>query len=328
MKLPAGRITALGLTAVLALAGCSQSSEGSASSTPSATTTSDAASSTASATATAEDVAKVDAVKVTQAKAGEEPTMTFVSPLTVTAPVARILKEGTGAVLEEGQSITFNTVAYKGSDGSKAATTYGDTPQKISLSTDSIYAELFNALKGQKIGTLLLFAAPTQDTDGSEITALTTLEITAANTPDPTLDRAKGTAVKPADGLPTVTLAADTGKPTITIPKGYKAPTDLVVQPLIKGTGAVIKETDTITAHYTGVLLDGTQFDSSWDSGKPASFSLQQVISGWTQGLAGQTVGSQVLLVIPASLGYGSTENNGIPANSTLVFVVDILGVV
>ena len=81
-----------------------------------------------------------------------------------------------------------------------------------------------------------------------------------------------------------------------------------------------------MTAHYTGMLLDGTVFDSSWDRGSPSTFSLQGVIPGWTQGLAGQTVGSQVLLVIPAELGYGEQGSGGtIPPNSPLVFVVDIL---
>ena len=78
-------------------------------------------------------------------------------------------------------------------------------------------------------------------------------------------------------------------------------------------------------AHYTGWLLDGTQFDSSWDRGASSSFSLDEVITGWKQGLAGHAVGSQVLLVVPPDLGYGDKDSGKIPANSTLVFVVDIL---
>ena len=58
---------------------------------------------------------------------------------------------------------------------------------------------------------------------------------------------------------------------------------------------------------------------------RPASFTLKNTVAGWQQGLAGQKVGSQVLLVIPPSLGYGNQEQNKIPANSTLFFVVDIL---
>ena len=87
----------------------------------------------------------------------------------------------------------------------------------------------------------------------------------------------------------------------------------------------MVKDTQTVVANYTGWLLDGTQFDSSWDRGEASSFSLDSVIAGWKQGLAGHTVGSQVLLVVPPSLGYKDQKQDKIPANSTLVFVVDIL---
>jgi len=126
----------------------------------------------------------------------------------------------------------------------------------------------------------------------------------------------------PAD-LPKVTLAKD-GKPSIDM-NGYKGSDSLVSQDLIKGKGAVVKDTQSVMAHYTGWLLDGTQFDSSWDRGQSSAFSLDSVIKGWKQGLAGHTVGSQVLLVVPPSLGYGNKDQEKIPANSTLVFVVDIL---
>ncbi|MCL2464331.1 MAG: FKBP-type peptidyl-prolyl cis-trans isomerase, partial [Micrococcales bacterium] len=101
-----------------------------------------------------------------------------------------------------------------------------------------------------------------------------------------------------------------------------------VVQPRIQGTGPAVKSGQTIVVNYTGWLWDGTQFDSSWD--RQATMAVQdigqaQLIDGWNQGLVGQDVGSQVLLVIPPSLGYGSTAQGSIPANSTLVFVVDIL---
>ena len=97
--------------------------------------------------------------------------------------------------------------------------------------------------------------------------------------------------------------------------------------PRSQGDGPAVEEGDTVTVHYTGWLWDGTQFDSSWDKGSPATFTLAdgQLIDGWVQGLAGQTVGSQVLLVIPPELGYGADGNDTIPGGSTLVFVVDIL---
>ena len=107
---------------------------------------------------------------------------------------------------------------------------------------------------------------------------------------------------------------------------GAAAPTSLVSQDLIKGSGATVKESDTLTVNYVGVnLADGTKFDSSFDRGQPATFPLSGVIKGWTQGLAGKTVGSRVLLVIPKDLAYGDAGQG--QAKGDLVFVVDILGV-
>ena len=138
--------------------------------------------------------------------------------------------------------------------------------------------------------------------------------------------RATGTPVTPPAGLPTVTLDAN-GAPSLTAATGT-APTTLVTQPLIKGTGPAVTKGQTVVVNYTGWLWNGTKFDSSWDRG--TTFPVQnigqaQVIDGWNQGLVGQTVGSQILLIVPPSLGYGTTAQGSIPANSTLVFVVDIL---
>ena len=78
---------------------------------------------------------------------------------------------------------------------------------------------------------------------------------------------------------------------------------------------------------YKGVLWDGgKEFDSTYRRGQLTQFPLQQVVKGWAQGLTGKKVGSRVLLVIPPDLGYGDkAAGSGIPANSTLVFSVDIL---
>jgi peptidylprolyl isomerase len=100
-----------------------------------------------------------------------------------------------------------------------------------------------------------------------------------------------------------------------------------VVQPLIEGDGPAVESGQTITVQYSGWLWDGTPFDSSWERGTPAAFGIgvQQVITGWDEGLVGQKVGSQVLLVVPPDKAYGDTPKETIPAGSTLVFVVDVL---
>lgn len=131
--------------------------------------------------------------------------------------------------------------------------------------------------------------------------------------------------------LPTV--EGEFAKSAAIKPVEAPAPEKVVAKTLKQGDGAVLKETDTVLAHYLGTLWDGTEFDSSFgrsEAGKaptPISFSLQQVIKGWTYGLAGQKVGDRVLLVIPSEWGYGDTgQGDVIKPGSTLVFVVDIVG--
>jgi FKBP-type peptidyl-prolyl cis-trans isomerase len=139
---------------------------------------------------------------------------------------------------------------------------------------------------------------------------------------------AKGAVVKQTDAsLPTVGTNSDGKAPSVTVPTSKTAPTKLVSNYVLEGSGPAVKSTDTVVVQYKGVLWKtGKQFDSSWDR-TPVSFALNGVIKGWTQGLTGKKVGSRVLLVIPPSLGYGSQAQSTIPANSTLVFAVDILAV-
>ncbi|MCS4484453.1 FKBP-type peptidyl-prolyl cis-trans isomerase [Gleimia sp. 6138-11-ORH1] len=112
------------------------------------------------------------------------------------------------------------------------------------------------------------------------------------------------------------------------------APDKVVAKTLKQGDGPVVKSTDTVVAHYVGTLWDGTIFDSSFarageNGPQPISFSLKQVIPGWTYGLADQKVGDRVQLVIPAQWGYGNQSvGEVIKPGSTLVFVVDIVAAV
>ncbi len=95
------------------------------------------------------------------------------------------------------------------------------------------------------------------------------------------------------------------------------------------GAGTVSpKATDTVKVHYHGTLLDGTVFDSSVERGEPISFPLNQVIPGWTEGLQLMKVGDKFKFQIPSGLAYGpASPSPKIPANSTLVFEVELLGI-
>lgn len=266
-------------------------------------------------TASAADVAALAAVKVA-GSAGAKPTFTFKQPFTVSAVVSRLISSGTGATLTSGQLLGVSYDAVNGSDGSDLGTNFGAATASLTVGDQSNGPEMNAALTGQKVGARLLFGVPSAE--GTEIMLI---EVVSAKTIP---NRAQGTAVAPVAGLPTVTLAAD-GTPTIK-PVTGAAPTSLVAQPLIKGSGPAVAEGQSVTVNYSGWLWDGTQFDSSWGGTKfTSALTTGSIIDGWIKGLVGQTVGSQVLLVIPPSLGYGATEQGSIPANSTLVFVVDIL---
>lgn len=103
---------------------------------------------------------------------------------------------------------------------------------------------------------------------------------------------------------------------------------ELQIIDLVTGSGETVQPGATVTAHYTGALAsDGTIFESSHDFGEPIPFSLDGVIKGWTDGVPGMKVGGKRRLVIPATLAYGEQQQSGIPANSDLVFDIELVSV-
>jgi FKBP-type peptidyl-prolyl cis-trans isomerase len=102
----------------------------------------------------------------------------------------------------------------------------------------------------------------------------------------------------------------------------------LQYQVLRAGSGPTPAKTDKVRVHYQGTLLDGTKFDSSYDRGQPAEFGLNQVIPGWAEGVALMPVNSKYRFWIPSNLAYGPQGQPPIGPNSTLVFDVELLGIV
>lgn len=96
---------------------------------------------------------------------------------------------------------------------------------------------------------------------------------------------------------------------------------------LAEGDGPKPSATDTVTVHYRGTLLDGTEFDSSYSRNQEATFGLNQVIPGWTEGLQLMPVGSKYKFYIPSSLAYGPNGPPSIGPNATLIFEVELLGI-
>lgn len=266
----------------------------------------------------------LDAVTVS-GELGEKPEVEFETPFEVTESASRVVTEGDGDDIAEGQQVEGQVLTLDATSGEELESSYEQgEPAAFPVDPEQINADLFEAVVGAQVGSRLLLAVPAQGEDASSI--LVVVDLLDARQP---LDRAEGTAVPPVAGLPTVTLAED-GAPTITLPPDVPAPAQLVTQQLLTGTGPVVEAGQRITVHYTGVTWPGGEvFDSSWEAGSPATFGIGngQVIPGWDKGLVGQPVGSQVLLVVPPIEGYG-TEGQpeaGIEGTDTLVFVVDVL---
>ena len=102
----------------------------------------------------------------------------------------------------------------------------------------------------------------------------------------------------------------------------------LVIEDLKIGDGQEVEKFNIVTVNYTGLLENGTKFDSSLNPGRtPFRFTVGagQVIKGWDEGLMGMKIGGKRKLTIPPELGYGNRDNGPIPANSTLIFEIDLL---
>ena len=261
-----------------------------------------------------------------------KPTLTFDTPFAVKKSATSIVDPGSGDALKSGQTLKVDLVVVDARTGEEIESSYGRSTVPVVLDKKQTLKPVVEALTGKKVGSRVLFAVAPKDGVAKKLAGTkvkkndTLLFVVDVRSVVPT--RASGEAVAPVDGLPTVKLADD-GAPKITVPK-TAAPTSLVVQPLIKGTGPVVQSGQTVTVQYTGVIWDtGKQFDSSWGRGQPFSTAIGQgsVIAGWDEGIVGQTVGSQVLLVVPPDKGYGSAgqPSGGIKGTDTLVFVVDIL---
>jgi len=242
------------------------------------------------------------------------PTLTYDAPLVVEDSIVEVVWEGTGDRVVDGQPILVHYYAEQGNDGSVINETYSTEPKPYLLTAEALGLEIYNALSGKRVGSRILHVAPPDPGESSATVAVFDLLPI----------RAHGEEVAPREGLPTVSLSAR-GVPSVEVPD-TPPPTDLVVQPLIRGNGPQVVAGQVITVQYLGVTWDGTEFDSSWDAGElPVSFPIGtgSLITGWDEGLVEQTVGSQVLLIVPPHLGYGGSQNE--LAEQTLVFVVDIL---
>ncbi len=246
---------------------------------------------------------------------GEAPTVTYRAPLTVEETLDEVVWEGAGPELVDGSPVLLDFWLENASDATLLKESYSTSPTPRVLSEEDLGKDLYRTLSGHRVGSRLVQISPPSRTGASTYPTVTVLDIL------PT--RASGEPVAPREGLPAVTLDDD-GVPSL-VPTGTEPPGDLVVQPLLRSaTGTQVAEGDVITVQYSGfVWSTGESFDSTWTSGSPASFGLDEV-PAWSEALVEQTVGSQVMVIVPPSYALGATQSEEL-AGQTIVFVIDIL---
>ncbi|MCK2036455.1 FKBP-type peptidyl-prolyl cis-trans isomerase [Microbacterium sp. SSW1-49] len=297
--------------ATLLLAGCSGTSSPESSSTPEPT-----ASSSCALDAQAGDTS--NAVVVDGEGADAKVTVPSDAPF---AGVERtIVAEGKGEDIGVGDlvSVQYQIVDAKSGEvlDSSARGEGGLLPVLLDTNQSSLFVA---ALECEPVGSQVVLTLP-----GSVLGEGASNVIVYAEAVEQLPEVATGTPVDPTPGFPTVKLDDD-GAPTITIPKG-DAPAKTEVAVLKQGDGATVGAGDLVVVQYRGVKWsDGKEFDSSWSrDATPSQFQTSGVVTGFRLALEGQKVGSQVIVVMPPSDGYGATEGHELQKES-LVFVVDIL---
>lgn len=272
----------------------------------------------------------LDAVTIT-GDAGVKPEVTWKGEMTADKAEIKTLEEGDGDPVEDGDKVDTNIWIGNGYTQQKAFSTY-DTGQPQTLTVgDSLSKPFQDAVTGQKIGARVAITAPAEDLFGEG--GNPDLSIGNKDTVLVILDLMEPHQDPQAQGVPQARLPSPVlqdGDPVgldfTGIPK--PKPDDGLLRHVIKrGKGTTVTQDMTLKVDYLGMVYGADKpFDESY-SKEPASFALTGVVPGWTYGLSGMTVGSRVLLEIPPDLGYGAQppDGSGIPANSTLYFVIDII---
>jgi peptidylprolyl isomerase len=268
---------------------------------------------------------------------GTDATVKFDGEVTDSTQTTKVLEQGDGDTVNQGDSLILQTVIADGTTQKTVASSYTDhQPQVVSLSSQ-VQKLFLDALSGKTIGSRVAVYAPAEAIFGSS--GNPQLGISQK---DPILivfDLIGQPVTKP-DGKK---HAAPSWFPTIDKTKqvvsglGFKGTPKpdgkLRSATLYDGTGPVVKQGQTVFARYLGQVYDSKKpFDENFSGTDPAGFLLKSgpggVISGWVKTLVGQHVGSEVVLEIPPKEGYGKQGNSqaGIKGTDTLYFVVDIVG--
>jgi hypothetical protein len=263
---------------------------------------------------------------------GVEPKVAFSKGLQVSSTERSTAIEGTGAKAVTGTLLDVAFTIYDAKTGKKVTSAgyKGTAAAQFTVSTGLYLPGLVKAMHCAPIGSRTVTVADSTDmfgTNGSKSFGIAAGDdlVVVMDLLDSVPTKATGTPVAPKPGFPTVSLADD-GRPTLTLPK-TDPPSSLQLEVLKKGTDATVAAGANVTVQYQGTLWrTGKVFDQSWGSG-PTTFSTDKVVTGFKKAIVGQTIGSQVVVIVPPADGYGTAGNStaGITGTDTLVFVVDIL---
>lgn len=263
---------------------------------------------------------------------GSSPEVSFPTPLSGTGVQTQVVIEGDGGMIVGGQRISLHFQGFNAATGAEIQGSEFGSDAFISQDLiEGATPNFCKALTGVNVGSRVAILLDAESAHSSQGIPSLGIEAEAGvififDVVNAFLPRANGQARAPENGMPTV-ITAPSGQPGIQIPVS-DAPTEFKRTILIEGGGEPIVIGDTAVLHYSGWTWGGEQFDSSWSSGSPATFPITNdgLIEGFVLGLEGVTVGSQVVVVIPPELGYGDRAQGAIPAGSTLIFVIDVLG--
>lgn len=275
---------------------------------------------------------------------GSLPEVDFPTPLASDGTQQSVLIEGEGDPIANGQIVDFQVVLLNGNDGEIiTASAYDDEEVPLRRTAGSDIDVLAEVLQCAQVGSRIAVTGTMADVFDEETLAniegslglkaddaiVLVVDVQAAY-----LGRATGLPQLGASGIPAV-VTAPNGQPGVTIPN-EEPPTEVRSHTLVLGQGATVEDGDRVVLHYTGLLWSTKAvFDSSWEREAPATFTITSfendpngIVPGLAEGLVGRTIGSQVIVVIPPEFGYPAGQAPAsIPDGSTMVFVVDLLGI-
>ena len=256
-------------------------------------------------------------------------------------PETQVISKGDGNPVVANKKAMFNIYLAKGADGKKLySSTDQGTPSQVAMNEKEFFKVIIDSLVGKPQGSRVAIAATVKDVWGSagapqlklktSDTVLFVIDVLSVE-PTDVLDAPKGNdGRRPRPTAPTVQESGDkvTGIDFSKAPK--KAPTKLQVIPLVEGDGPEAEAGRLVTFNYYGAVWGSKKpFDSSFSRGAPVPFGVgvKGLIPAWDKVIPGLKQGSRVLIIAPPGDAYGAQAQSGIPANSTLTFVVDVLGV-